>query len=180
MKLFNWNTEFVSPNARAGKFQKLREIILSQNPEIVCLTEAYPEAMPKGGQTIKSEISGPGTRRNKAARGRSSFGVERAGEMWITLGSPNLPEGRFASATTTIDGLEWTIVGMCIPYHGYHNHKKWGDGRKRNWQGACEFLDALRGEILTAAASSRIANDSCSVISTCRYRRKTIPIGIRR
>ena len=50
---------------------------------------------------------------------------------------------------------------MCIPYHGYRNHERWGDHRKRNWQGACEYLDDLRTDIL----------------SKSRFKRRTVLLG---
>ena len=65
-----------------------------------------------------------------------------------TIGSPNLPPGRFILATTRADNQNWTIIGMCIPYAHYRNHEKWGDERKTFHQGACEYLDALSGEVL--------------------------------
>ena len=37
---------------------------------------------------------------------------------------------------------------MCIPYHAYRNKETWGDKRKAIWQGACEYLDALREDVL--------------------------------
>ena len=103
MKIFNWNTEFVSPSARAGKFQKLRELIFSQEADIVCLTEAYPDAMPDDGQTIKSEISG----RANAEKSGARKVVLWSRNVWReidTIGSPALPEGRFLSAKTNICG----------------------------------------------------------------------------
>ena len=64
-------------------------------------------------------------------------------------GSKKLPEGRFVRATTTVEGKSLTFVGVCIPYKGYRtNEKRWGDKKKGSWDGACEYLDALREDIL--------------------------------
>ena len=150
MKIFNWNTEFVSPRARAGKFQKLSQLIASQEADIVCLTEAYPDAMPADGETIKSEISGR-TNAEKSGARKVVLWSRNAWRGIDTIGSPALPEGRFLSAKTNICGKEWHIVGICIPWHGYRNYASQGEQRMKNWQGACQYLDALRNEILPRA-----------------------------
>ena len=150
MKIFNWNTEFVSPRARAGKFQKLSQLIASQEADIVCLTEAYPDAMPADGETIKSEISGR-TNAEKSGARKVVLWSRNAWRGIDTIGSPALPEGRFLSAITNICGKEWHIVGICIPWHGYCNYASQGEQRMKNWQGACLYLDALRNEILPRA-----------------------------
>ncbi len=148
MKILNWNTEFVSPRARANKFQMICETIAKQEADIVCLTEAYPESLPSGGQTVKSEVSGPGS----AERGGARKVVLWSRTGWSDvdrIGSPNLPEGRFISATTKSDGKDWHIVGMCIPYFGYRIKKEiWGNEALSPWQGANMYLEALRSEVL--------------------------------
>ncbi len=45
-------------------------------------------------------------------------------------------------------GLEIVVVGMCIPYHSYRYNESWGEKRKAIWQGAIEYLDALRQDVL--------------------------------
>ena len=147
MRLLNWNTEWVGPRSHGGRFQKARKLISGYDADVICLTEARAETMPNDGHSISSELSGAGNIENRGAR-KVVLWCRGGWTNVDTLGSARLPKGRFASATTTINGLDWNVVGMCIPYHGYRNHKKLGDGRKRNWQGACEFLDALREEIL--------------------------------
>ena len=147
MKLLNWNTEWLSPRSRKGRFEAARELIADYDPDVVCLTEANPETMPDGGQTITSERSGAGNMENRGARKVVLW--SRTGWTDVeSLGSPRLPEGRFVSGKTTVDDQEWTIVGMCIPYHGYRNNQRWGEKRMRNWQGAREYLDALREVVL--------------------------------
>lgn len=147
MRILNWNTEFVSPRARTGKFERIRALIASYDADVICLTEAYPELMPDGGQTITSELSGTGNIENRG--GRKVVLWSRFGWTHVdTLGSPNMPPGRFIKATTCPDYERWTIIGMCIPYAHYRNHEKWGDQRKTFWQGACEYLDALSSEVL--------------------------------
>ncbi|MDE2818372.1 MAG: endonuclease/exonuclease/phosphatase family protein [Chloroflexota bacterium] len=148
MKILNWNTEWLGPRSRKGRFAKAKALIATYDPDIICLTEAHPETMPDGGHAITSGLSGAG---NMEKRGRRKVVLwSRFGWMDVdALGSDKLPEGRYVSAKTACGGIEFHFVGMCVPYHGYRNSKRWGESRKRNWQGACEYLDALRQDILT-------------------------------
>ncbi len=147
MRILNWNTEFVSPRARNGKFERIRALIASYDADVICLTEAYPEAMPDGGRLLRSNKSGRVNAEKRGARKVvlwSRFGWSNVD----TLGAPGMPPGRFIKANTFVDDERWTIIGMCIPYAHYRNHAKWGDQRKKFWGGACEYLDALREDFL--------------------------------
>ena len=147
MKILNWNTQADRLRAGTPKFEKVRELIAGYGADVICLTEAYPQAMPGGGQTITSEESGWGRPEDKGARKVvlwSRFGWEDVD----TLGSSKMPPGRFIKGTTVVGYERWTIIGICIPYAHYRNHERWGDQRKTFWQGACEYLDALRTDYL--------------------------------
>lgn len=103
--------------------------------------------MPSHGHTITSESSGAGNIENRGGRKVvlwSRFGWSNVD----TLGSRNMPPGRFLRAETVVGGLKWTAVGMCVPYHAYRAGEKWGEERLKAWEGACRYLDALRHEIL--------------------------------
>ncbi len=150
MRILNWNTEWLGPRSHKGRFAKAKKLIARYNPDIICLTEARLETMPDGGQTITSALSGAGNMEKRGARKVllwSRFGWRNID----TLGSVMLPGGRYVSAKTECEGIEYHFVGMCIPYHGYRNHRRWGEDRKRNWQGACEYIDALREHVLPRA-----------------------------
>lgn len=151
MRILNWNTQFVSPRARTDKFEQIRALVASYDADVVCLTEAYPEAMPAGGQAITSEISSEGKLNPEKAGARKVVLWSRFGWSNVdTLGSPNMPPGRFIKAASTANNAQWTIVGMCIPYANYRTDKKWGEKRMAKWQGACRYLDALREDVLPA------------------------------
>ena len=147
MRILNWNAQFASPRGRGGRFAKIKALIASYDPDVICLTEAYPETMPELGHTITSEVSGAGNIENRGARKVllwSRFGWSNVD----SLGSPNMPPGRFIKATTFAGDGQWTIFGICIPYAHYRNHAKWGSQRKTFWGGACEYLDALSEDVL--------------------------------
>ena len=146
MRILNWNTQADRLRVRTPKFAKARELIAGYGADVICLTEALPESMPDGGHSITSELSdwkheGRGARKVVLW---SRFGWKNID----TIGSDALPEGRFICASTECDGAIVNFIGMCIPYHGYRNHQRWHERRKRYWQGACEYLDSLRVDIL--------------------------------
>ena len=49
MKILNWNTRWISPRGRGWRFDAAKALIEAHDPDIICLTEAYPELMPSGG-----------------------------------------------------------------------------------------------------------------------------------
>ena len=147
MRILNWNAQADRHRVGSDKLRKIKERVASYDADIICLTEAYPEAMPDGERTIKSELSAWGWPEERGGRKVvlwSRFGWSNVD----TLGSPDMPPGRFVKAATSADYEQWTIIGMCIPYAHYRNHAKWGNQRKSFWGGACEYLDALREEAL--------------------------------
>ena len=116
--------------------------------------------MPADGHTIVSGLSGVGNMENRGARKVilwSRFGWTNID----TLGSDRLPEGRFVGATTDENGIEWNFIGMCIPYREYRTRKSEAEEKKASWQGACEYLDALREDVLRQG----------------RYKNRTILLG---
>ncbi len=161
MKILNWNTEFVSPRAKSDKFELIRATIADCNADVICLTEAFPESLPDGGYLIKSKVSGCIKAEADGARKVLLWSRNEWGDVDV-IGSPDLPEGRFASANTVTDGVRWRFAGMCIPYFGYRaNRKYWGDATMRQWQGAEIYLDVLRHEVLPQV----------------RFRQRTILLG---
>ena len=114
MRILNWNTQADRHRANSKKLVTIRERVANYDADIICLTEAYPEAMPDSERTISSELSGWGWPEERGARKVvlwSRFGWSNID----TRGAPNMPPGRFIKATTVVGYEQWTIVGMCIP-----------------------------------------------------------------
>ena len=138
MRILNWNTQADRYRTDSDRLRSIRERVASYDADVICLTEAYPEAMPNGERTTASGLSGWGWPEDRGARkvllwSRNGWtDVDR-------VGSPHLPPGRFVSASTVVDGAQWKIVGMCIPHDGY---------RGNAWQGACEYIEVLRREVM--------------------------------
>lgn len=165
MRILNWNTEANKKLIRAGKPQLVRDFLSNQDADVICLTEAFPEYLPEGEHVLCSGISGWGWPEEQGAR--KVFLWCRNGWTDIDdVGSAELPPGRFIRAKTQIAGLEWTIYGMCIPWHEY--------GKSRGlpqWQGACDYLDALRLDELP------LANDSKRTILAGDFNLQIPPFG---
>ncbi|MYD09231.1 MAG: endonuclease/exonuclease/phosphatase family protein [Chloroflexi bacterium] len=147
MRILNWNTQWLGPRSRGGRYQAARALIAGHEADVVCLTEARAELMPSGGQTIMSERSGAGAIENSGGR-KVVLWSRRRWRNVDTLGSPELPEGRFVRAETEVSGQTWTFVGKCIPYHAYRTGEAWIPNRLKAWEGACRYLDALREDVL--------------------------------
>lgn len=161
MKVLNWNAEANKLYLRTAKFERSRELVARHDADVICLTEAFPDLMPDEGETVTSDLSGwPGRHEERGARKVVLW--SRSG--WTDVdgrGSQQLPEGRFVCATTTFAGTDVTVVGMCIPYREYRTSESWGTRRRGSWEGACEYLDALRRDVLTQP----------------RFRQRTILLG---
>ena len=149
IRILNWNTNWASPRRRRKQFAIIKQVIADHDPDIVCLTEAHPDAMPEGGETISSGISGEGYLDPESQGSRKVVLWSRFGWSKVdAIGSKKLPPGRFAKAAIGPEFNFLTIIGVCVPYAHYRNHAKWGAQRKTFFQGACEYLDALREDYL--------------------------------
>lgn len=149
MRILNWNTEANKKFTGAGKPQKVCNMVSAYDADIVCLTEAYSYYLPQGGHTIMCQPE------------NGIWGEEggpRKVYLWCRdewtdvddIGSPEIPHGRFVSAKTWVARTEWTIIGMCIPWRDYGKRKGF-----LQWQGACDYLDALRLNVLPRSTDSR-------------------------
>ena len=100
MKILNWNTQWLGPRSQKGRFKTATELIAGYDADVICLTEARPESMPSGGQTITSELSGAGTMENRGARKVvlwSRFGWTN---VWTRWARQDFPREDYISAKT--------------------------------------------------------------------------------
>jgi len=148
VRVLNWNTQIASPRGVNGRFEIIHGLLTGSFSDIICLTEAYAETMPLGGYTTSSGLSGWDKYERLGARKVLLWNPHYPWYDIDKIGSPRLPEGRFVSAKMKWAGLEIVVVGMCIPFHSYRYAESWGEKRKAIWQGAIEYLDALREDVL--------------------------------
>ena len=176
MKVLNWNTQADRLSVRAPRFERSRQLVARHDADVICLTEAFPESMPEGGETVTSGLSEWKRHEDRGARKVvlwSRFGwtdVDRTG-------SESLPEGRFVRATTTFTGTDLTVVGMCIPYRDYRTRERSSgeSGRK----GAGKGLASIWTHCATIFWHNRgfASERFCWETSTWRYRRGGILQG---
>lgn len=148
MKILNWNTEANKKLVSSGKPQILRDYIESQDADAICLTEAFPEYLPDHGHMLCSGKSGWGWPEEQGARKVLLWSRNEWSEV-DDIGASGLPPGRFIRAVTQFVGVDWTIIGMCIPWHGYGKASGFS-----TWQGACDYLDGLLKDVLPTVAKT--------------------------
>ena len=68
MRILNWNTQADRYKADSDRLRSIRERVASYDADVICLTEAYPAAMPNGERTTTSGLSGWGWPEDRGAR----------------------------------------------------------------------------------------------------------------
>lgn len=138
VSIATWNTEWRSPRSRDGKL--LKERLLKEQPEVVCLTEAHHKLLADfNGYQIEGTTDWGGP----------TFGVRRKVLLWSrepwteidAIGSVELPPGRFVMAKTHTSIGELTVVGIVIPYH--MANVRYGTRNRKMWEDHERYLDAL-------------------------------------
>lgn len=153
--IVNWNAQ--ADRQTSSRATAIKSLLDCLDADVICLTEGYPANLPDGGHIITSELSN-WRMESKGAR----KGLMWTRTIWLdvdTIGSTRLPEGRFMAATTHINAQPVRFYGVCVPYQHYRTQERWQEQRKKAWQGAEEYLVALREDIL-----SQISQDQPCVI----------------
>jgi endonuclease/exonuclease/phosphatase family metal-dependent hydrolase len=148
LRIVNWNAQADQQTAANGRSTLIKTTLETFYADVICLTEAYPTNFPPEGYLIQSERSGWGWPEAKGAR-KVNLWSKTPWEQVDTLGSVDLPEGRYLSAET--QGLR--LIGVGIPYHAYRTAPKWDTGRKTVWQGAWEYLVVFERDILKTVSA---------------------------
>ena len=150
MLLVNWNVEWATPRSNR-RAEILRRIELL-NPEIICLTETDIRLLADNGHTIYSrpdQVQTVETRRKALLWSREPW------RQVDDVGVQAMPPGRFVSAVTSTSVGDLTVIGVCIPWHGFRTRYT-GDGVKRKaWEGHKQFL-ALLPELLERMPRRRL------------------------
>jgi endonuclease/exonuclease/phosphatase family metal-dependent hydrolase len=144
VRILNWNTQHKSP--RSKYFQPIVDRIQKFNPDIICLTEAYPQTLPEHGYTLMSDVSG--WYLDKRGARKVLLWSHISWEKTDTFGAASLPTGRFIRAITRVRNVALTVVGVCMPYHNYRVDSRYYQNPNKAWQGMEEYLDGLHRDIL--------------------------------
>ena len=128
MRVITWNTEWRKTASADAAI--IRNRLAELAPDIVCLTETQFDFLDEWeGFTVcgTDDWGGP------------TYGTRREVLLWSkhpwqnidTTGSPILPSGRFARATTNVSTEDVEVIGVVIPYHmsnvttGTRNRSLW-------------------------------------------------------
>ncbi len=118
----------------------MRERLLAEDPEILCITEADAEFMGSLGHTICAEAD-----YGYPLKGNRRKVLLWSKKPWLThdmLGDPALPPGRFVAGRTTTSAGPLLVVGLCIPWAAAHV----STGRKdrARWEDHLAYLGGLQ------------------------------------
>ena len=132
-----WNTEWASPRSSRG--QIILRHIVTQEPDILCLTESVIGFAPEGGHAVASD---PDYGYQAAPARRKVILWSR--EPWQhadSQGVAGLPSGRFVEAHTRTPVGMILVTGVCVPWRDAH--VRTGQRNRRPWEDHLAFLNAL-------------------------------------
>lgn len=147
-----WNVEWAPPRKRDA----IRRRLASVDADVIVVTEGDAGVLPGGGHTVDA---GPDW-------GYVSADPERRKViLWSrfpllfpdSVGSPNLPPGRFVAATIETSHGPVRVVGVCIPW--FDAHVRTGRKTAKRWEEHLAYLEAL-SQLL---ASSELDTPVCVV-----------------
>jgi endonuclease/exonuclease/phosphatase family metal-dependent hydrolase len=159
LKVVVWNVQ--ADQRTAERTARIRARLAALNADVVCLNEAIPGDVPAAipeDNLIRSERSDW----HMEVRGaRKVLLYSRMGwEQANTIGSPRLPEGRFVSGGLRLNGVPIRILGIAPPYHAWRTSERWGERRRKVWQGDEDYWSALSADVLPhVCAPSLILGD---------------------
>jgi endonuclease/exonuclease/phosphatase family metal-dependent hydrolase len=147
LKIATWNVEWNKPHSLVGN--ELRTRLFNHSPDIVCLTEG-PLGFLEGGYEIAAS---------------SAFGYQRPAHerkviLWSrfpwsdkeTIGSADMPGGRFVMASTQTPLGKLRVIGVCIPWRSAH--VRTGNRNRALWEDHLNFIKGL-ASIIRAESGER-------------------------
>ena len=135
MRILTWNLAWATRSTRAG--EEIVRRILDARPEVAVFTELTTSLVEKlGGHVVLAAADyGYGIRPDR--RKVAIWSVHPLANT-DTIGSPELPSGRFVKAD--VKGLR--IVGVCIPWSDAHVRS--GRRDRNRWQDHLTYVGVLR------------------------------------
>ncbi len=137
IKLGVWNVEWSRAGTRRGitVSKSLGEL----RSDILCVTEGYVGLLPPAGHSVLSE----------ADHGYQTTDDRRKVMLWSrepwsdidSIGSPDLPSGRFVVGRTMTPIGPIRVVGVCIPWRDAH--VRTGRRDRKPWQDHSDFISRL-------------------------------------
>lgn len=137
LKITNWNLEWQPNQSKAADL--IRRRIRRDDPDIICLTEAYLDFFGDEGHVIASE----------ADYGYPLVQSRRKVLLWSkkpwqqidNVGHPDLPSGRFIAGVTTTPIGDISVIGICVPWE--EAHVRTGRRDRTRWEDHLTYLTAF-------------------------------------
>lgn len=142
-----WNVEWATPKSRRA--DPIRRILAEQRADVICLTEGTAALLPEAGHILQAEGDygyGAATERRKV--------LLWSRWPWLevdSVGSPDLPSGRFIRAVLSTPRGPVTIVGVCIPWS--HARVSSGPRNRVAWEDHATYLRVFKPLIAEAAGA---------------------------
>ncbi len=116
LRLLNWNLEWAKPNSKRGRI--LLDTIVSQKPDIICITEGYLDLLPVDGHLITSTADYG----YKLVQGRRKVLLWSKNSWRHVMHAEHgdMPTGRYAEGVTDTILGKVRVVGVCIPRSHAH------------------------------------------------------------
>jgi exonuclease III len=153
VRVATFNCEWRKP--ASADAQLIRERLMEQDPDIICLTEAHTGYVGEVGHTIESEpfaLGRVGTSRRKVL-----LWSRKPWEAVDQVGSQDLPPGRYVSGTTQTPLGRVKVYGVCIPYN--MAGVRYGEPKRTPWELHTAYLKGLSELIAPELARALVVGD---------------------
>lgn len=137
VRIVIWNIEWRRLSHPDGR--ELQARIAACKPDILCITEGYPDFLPLAHRIESVALPGPAADRER----RKVLLWSR--QPWTevdNLGDPELPTGRYIGGKTSTPLGDVWVDGLCIPW--FAAHVSVGRRDRVLWEEHMLYLDALR------------------------------------
>jgi endonuclease/exonuclease/phosphatase family metal-dependent hydrolase len=154
VRIATWNLEWSIPGT--GRDDRIRGVLEHLEVEVLVLTEASTETVPPDGYVVSAH--GDWGYNPKIDSHRKVFMWSR--QPWTqvdTVGSDEMPAGRFVAATTQTSIGSIEVIGVCIPWKDAH--VRTGAKNKKPWEDHLAFLSGLQGHLSTRTGPLILAGD---------------------
>jgi hypothetical protein len=150
MRVLNWNIQWRRPGGPTGT--ELFRRIHAEQPDLVCLTEAYTGfGLDDGYEASSSEDYGYPI---KAGRRKVTLWSKAPWENVDEIGDKRMPPGRFVSGTTVTELGRIHVVGVCVPWS--HAHVSSGRQDAAPWDEHRQYLEGLSRYLAGVSANAVI------------------------
>lgn len=139
VRIATWNLEWARPGSKSE--QRIQRILESLEADILVLSEASIETVPKGGYVLEAE--GSWGYAPKYPSLRKVFMWSKNPWSDVRTGGPdNMPGGRFVAGKTITPEGPVTVVGVCIPWRDAHVRS--GMRNRAPWEDHRSFIESLQ------------------------------------